>query len=96
MPFFPTRPRGGVKYGTIGELYAHKYGMTTQKELNLEMLLNQSESLGNGNLMRDEQFFKDMCINTYWQGLLSACAESKMNMQPNGDRSLLINFESEA
>ena len=50
--FFQRVLEAGLKTGTVGESWLHHYGMTTQKALKLEMKLDQTDSLGNRNLMR--------------------------------------------
>ncbi len=50
--FFQRVLEAELKTGTVGESWLHHYGMTTQKALKLEMKLDQTDSLGNRNLMR--------------------------------------------
>jgi GT2 family glycosyltransferase len=50
--FFQRVLEAGLKTGTCANSWLHHYGMTTQKALKLEMKLNQTDSLGNRNLMR--------------------------------------------
>jgi GT2 family glycosyltransferase len=50
--FFQRVLEAGLKTGTCADSWLHHYGMTTQKALKLEMKLNQTDSLGNRNLMR--------------------------------------------
>jgi GT2 family glycosyltransferase len=50
--FFQRVLEVGLKTGTCADSWLHHYGMTTQKALKLEMKLNQTDSLGNRNLMR--------------------------------------------
>jgi len=50
--FFQRALENNIRTGTIGDSWLHHYGMTTQKALKLEMNLQQSDSLGNRNLMK--------------------------------------------
>jgi GT2 family glycosyltransferase len=50
--FFQRVLEAGLKTGTCADSWLHHYGMTTQKALKLEMKLDQTDSLGNRNLMR--------------------------------------------
>ena len=50
--FFQRALEDNIRTGTIGDAWLHHYGMTTQKALKLEMNLEQSDSLGNRNLMK--------------------------------------------
>ena len=50
--FFQRALEAGLKTGTCASSWLHHYGMTTQKALKLEMKLDQTDSLGNRNLMR--------------------------------------------
>lgn len=50
--FFQRALENNIRTGTVGDAWLHHYGMTTQKALKLEMNLQQSDSLGNRNLMR--------------------------------------------
>lgn len=50
--FFQRALENHMRTGTVGDAWLHHYGMTTQKALKLEMNLQQSDSLGNRNLMK--------------------------------------------
>jgi GT2 family glycosyltransferase len=50
--FFQRVLENNIKTGTTGDSWLHHFGMTTQKALKMEMKLEQSDSLGNRNLMR--------------------------------------------
>jgi GT2 family glycosyltransferase len=50
--FFQRALEARLKTGTCADSWLHHYGMTTQKALKLEMRLDQTDSLGNRNLMR--------------------------------------------
>ena len=50
--FFQRALENNIRTGTVGDAWLHHHGMTTQKALKLEMNLQQSDSLGNRNLMK--------------------------------------------
>jgi GT2 family glycosyltransferase len=50
--FFQRALENNIRTGTVADAWLHHYGMTTQKALKLEMNLDQSDSLGNRNLMK--------------------------------------------
>jgi len=50
--FFQRALENKIRTGTVGDAWLHHYGMTTQKALKLEKNMQQSDSLGNRNLMK--------------------------------------------
>ena len=50
--FFQRALENNIRTGTVGDAWLHHYGMTTQKALKLEKNMQQSDSLGNRNLMK--------------------------------------------
>jgi hypothetical protein len=50
--FFQRAKENHLKTATVGDAWLHHYGMTTQKALKLEKMMQERDSLGNRSLMK--------------------------------------------